>query len=117
MTDHPAILMFAGAAIGATVSALFWWPHLAKAQRALADLRGRAAATAQSATEYREICHDMLNRREQSWRFAEKLQRATETLNAAAAQNTMAAARKVIAEGLERVRCAGERDDIDGGEG
>lgn len=121
MIDHPAALMFAGAAIGGAVTWLFFRGRMAVLNAALnsgvADVGGRAAATAQRVTEQATIIahqQETITRLTRNvngagiiWR---KLQMAQETLNAAAAQNTMAAARKVIAEGLERVRCTGETE-------
>jgi len=121
MIEHPATLMFAGAAIGGTVAWLFFRGRMAVLNAALnsgvADVGGRAAATAQRVTEQAAIIEHQQETITRLMRNASgagiiwrKLQVAQETLNAAAAQNTMAAARKVIAEGLERVRCTGETE-------
>lgn len=111
MIEHPAVLMFAGAAIGGTVATFFWWSHLAKADRALAELRGRAAALGTKASELCQRIDGLADRSEVYYLTSQKLIRAMEALHAASAQATMAGARKVIADALEQIRCMGRDDD------
>ena len=110
MIDSPATLMFAGAAIGGTVAYLYFHGRLSAVRRSNADLAGRAAAAgAHIQTQKRSL--DTLGKIALGHiDTTAKLQRAMEALNAAAAQNTIAGARKVIAEKLEQIRCMG-RDE------
>jgi hypothetical protein len=111
--EHPVTLMFAGAAIGGTVATFFWWPHLAKAQRALAELRGRAAALGTKSSEQAARIDGLADRSAAHYLTSQKLIRAMETLHAASAQATMAGARKVIADALEQIRCMGSENNGD----
>ena len=111
MIEHPAVLMFVGAAIGGNVATFFWWSHLAKADRALAELRGRAAALGTKASELCQRIDGLADRSEVYYLTSQKLIRAMEALHAATSQNTIAAARQVIADALEQIRCMGRDDD------
>ena len=114
MTQSPEILMLAGAAIGAAVATFFWLPYLTRSQRNAAELRGRASAVAFRLVEADVKVERLTQSAAQEWRRAQKYERAIEALHAAAAQNTMSGARKVIAEGLENARTAGETTERQG---
>lgn len=111
MMEHPAVLMFAGAAIGGTAATFFWWPRLAKEQRSLSELHGRSAALGTKASEQAQLIYDLTDRVAENHLTSRKLVRALETLHAAGAQPTMAGARKVISGALEQIRCMGRDDD------
>jgi hypothetical protein len=121
MIENPSTLMFAGAAIGGTVAYLLFHGRIAAMRMRNADLAARASATGQRVSEQaatiahqQETITRLISNAKGAGIIWRKLQTAQEVLHAAAAQNTSAAARKVISEGLERVRCAGETE-IDGG--
>lgn len=117
MIEHPATLMFAGAAIGATVTCLFFIPRFRSLTAKFHELTGRASATGVRVTEQALEIERLNESAKGRFVFFQKMELATETLHAAAAQNTIAGARKVIAEGLERVRCIGGHDQPEQPEG
>jgi hypothetical protein len=115
--QNEALLMFAGAAIGGVITTLVIYPRLRSLRRHFDDLADRAAQAgldlAGEAKRHEQAIGRLNVGAAELRRISAKLERAKETLHAAAAQSTSAGAKKVIAEGLERVRCAGERDDLE----
>lgn len=114
--QNEALIMFAGAAIGGAITALVIYPRLRSLRRHFDDLSGRAAQAGLDLLDEgrrHEQAIARLNVGATELRMTRvKLERATETLHAAAAQSTSEGAKKVIAAGLESVRCAGEHPEI-----